>query len=368
MSFNYLSLLIKKEVIEILRDKSILAIAFILPILLVFIYGSSLRMDIKPVNMAFVSAQNTQVVNTIYQAFKGSDYFKVSYLRNLNDAQDLMQKHEIKAFVYLNNIFSEDLINKKAQALVVLNGTEAQSAAISLNYIDAIMHNVLKPCDSPITIKKALKVQSRNWFNDENDSIWFLMSGQYVAIITVMCVFLSSFVISREWDRQTIETLSSSNAKAFEIVLSKVLVYFALGLLSMVLTLTLGQIFYYIPIHGSTLMLLCNMTFYTLEMICLGVLISALCKNQFLSVEYAIVAGFLPAVMLSGLIFDLRGVHDFIRYISIMLPPTYAVQSNRIIFLSGDSYAILWRNIGIHCLFISVIFYLTVKKVARDIK
>lgn len=365
MNFNYLIILIKKELLQISRDKSILAITFILPLLLVFIYGSTLRMDIKPVNIAYVSSMQNELNYELYSAFYGSDYFKTVYLESPQQAKDLMAQHKIKAYVYLQNNFGLEFQKKRAQIDVIINGTEAQAAAISLSYIESTLMQVLGRYASG---QYVITVNGRNWFNEANDSQWFLMSGQYIAIVTVMCVFLSSFIISREWDRLTIETLQASNASALEIVLSKIFVYFVLGLMGMIVTILFGQLCYGIPIRGSYLMLFINMSVYTLEMICLGVLISSVCKNQFLSVEYAIIAGFLPAVMLSGLIFDLRGVHDFIRYISVVLPPTYAVQSNRIIFLSGGSLDILWRNILIHFTFITIFIFLSVNIVRRDIK
>ena len=367
MSLVYLSLLIKKEIIQILRDKSILAITFVLPLLLVFIYGSTLRMDVKPIYIAYVSSEHNAINEELYAAFLGSEYFVTVRLESPQQAQKLMAQHKIKAYVYLQNNFMSDLMHKRSQIDVIINGTEAQAAALTQSYIEATLASVLAKYGAS-NAQNIVKVNSRNWFNEANESTWFLMSGQYIGIITVMCVFLSCFVISREWDRGTIETLQASNASAFEIVFSKILVYYALGLMGMLVTIVFGQLCYGIPIRGSIAMAFINMSIYTLEMICLGVMMSALCKNQFLSVEAAIIAGFLPAVMLSGLIFDLRGVHDFIRYVSVLLPPTYAIQSNRIIFLSGGSFEMLLRNLLIHIGFIIAFVAITVRVVKRDLK
>ncbi len=367
MNYNYLIILIKKEILQIKSDLSILAITFLLPLLLVFIYGNTLRMDIKPVSLAVVNNSQSEIAQTITDAFVGSNYFKTIKVPTLKSANKLMEDHKIRAYVYLENNFASEFSRGRGSLLVIVNGTEAQAATLASGYIQSTILLALQN-KYPQLLKNSITINSRSWFNEANDSTWFLFSGQYIGIITVMCVFLSSFVISREWDRGTIETLSASNAQAFDIVLSKVIVYFALGFIGMLVTFIVGQWFFQIPIRGNIFLLFLNMAIYTAEMIILGVLISALCKSQFLSVEYAIIAGFLPAVMLSGLIFDLRAVSDFIMILGNLLPPTYAIQSNRILFLSGGSTDLVFRNYLIHLAFIVFLFVLAVLKVRRDIK
>ena len=145
------------------------------------------------------------------------------------------------------------------------------------------------------------------------------MSGQYVSIITLISIFLGGFVIAREWDRKTIESLAATNASAFEIVLSKVIVYYIMAIWSMFIILGLGELLYDIPIRGSIIGLVFSLSVYVLEMICLGVLISSFMKNQFTAAQIAVIIGFLPTVMLSGLIFDLRAVQPFIKVIGMIL-------------------------------------------------
>lgn len=373
MNLKYLFLLMKKEILQISRDKSIFAIAILLPIMLTIIYGSTLRMDVKPVTIAYVTSEESSITIEIGAALKGSQYLKVSEVKDLTSAQELMRNHKVKAYLYLDNNFTSSFLKGRGTINLAINGSESQASSVSEGYILQALNSVLLKYSSKsnLTIKSNLReisINSRSWFNEANESTWFLMSGQYIGIITVMCAFLACFVISREWDRGTIESLSASNASALEIVLSKVLVYFLLGIIGMIVMLVVGQTCYQIPIRGSFIWLILNMVVYTFEMICLGTMISALSKSQFLSVEYAIVVGFLPAVMLSGLIFDLRGVAEFIRIISNFLPPTYAIESNRIIFLSGGNTDILIRNLLIQIAFIILLLVISVRKVKKDIK
>ena len=194
------------------------------------------------------------------------------------------------------------------------------------------------------------------------------MSGQYVSIITLISIFLGGFVIAREWDRKTIESLAATNASAFEIVLSKVIVYYIMAIWSMFIILGLGELLYDIPIRGSIIGLVFSLSVYVLEMICLGVLISSFMKNQFTAAQIAVIIGFLPTVMLSGLIFDLRAVQPFIRVIGMIIPPTYEVKAMRINMLSGGSELFLVANFFIQLFWCALFFILTVRQVKKDSK
>ena len=169
-----------------------------------------------------------------------------------------------------------------------------------------------------------------------------------------MCVFLGSFAIAREWDRGTFESLCATNASALDIVLAKVIVYYVLALMTMFVILSLGQVLYDIPIRGNILYLLVSLSVYALEMICLGLLISAKLKNQFTATQIAVVIGFLPTVMLSGLIFE----H--------IIPPTYEVKAMRINIMSGGQELYLLKNLLIQIAWTIVFFTLTVRQVKKD--
>ena len=257
-----------------------------------------------------------------------------------------------------------------AEIFLIQNATQSQLALLSYVYVAGVIEQVLAQDYGFLNANlsaaaKPVSVNYRSWFNEANESTWYLVSAEYVGILGLICLFMVAVVISREWDRGTIASLYNSNASALEIVTAKVGAYYFLALLGGAMTLVYGQVLLGIPIRGSVAMLLATLCVFVLEMTCLGMLISAICKNQFLAQEYAIVIGYLPVTLLSGMIFDLRGLPATINFIGHLLPPTYAVESFRICFLSGGQSATLWINLAIQALGAVLFFSLCVLSVKR---
>ena len=257
-----------------------------------------------------------------------------------------------------------------AEIFLIQNATQSQLALLSYVYVAGVIEQVLTQDYGFLNANlnaaaKPVSVNYRSWFNEANESTWYLVSAEYVGILGLICLFMVAVVISREWDRGTIASLYNSNASALEIVTAKVGAYYFLALLGGAMTLVYGQVLLGIPIRGSVAMLLATLCVFVLEMTCLGMLISAICKNQFLAQEYAIVIGYLPVTLLSGMIFDLRGLPAAVNFIGHLLPPTYAVESFRICFLSGGQSATLWVNLAIQALGAVLFFNLCVLSVKR---
>ena len=257
-----------------------------------------------------------------------------------------------------------------AEIFLIQNATQSQLALLSYVYVAGVIEQVLAQDYGFLNANlnaaaRPISVNYRSWFNEANESTWYLVSAEYVGILGLICLFMVAVVISREWDRGTIASLYNSNASALEIVTAKVGAYYFLALLGSAMTLVYGQTLLGIPIRGSVAMLLATLCVFVLEMTCLGMLISAICKNQFLAQEYAIVIGYLPVTLLSGMIFDLRGLPAAVNFIGHLLPPTYAVESFRICFLSGGQSATLWVNLAIQALGTVLFFSLCVLSVKR---
>lgn len=366
MSLKRIAILVRKEFLQVVKDRSIILLVTLLPVMLVIIYGYALRMDAKPIALGIVNQNQSSIGYELQETFCGSEYFDVTVVSTLHEGREMLTRHDVKSLLIIPPDFSVSLNHGDAELMILINGTEAQLASISLSYIQNAILEVLKNLyQNSVPL---LNVNDRNWFNEENESVWFLMSGQYVGIVTLMCAFLGSFVISREWDRKTIESLCATNASALEIVLSKAIVYYLMSLIGLALTLISGELLLNIPIRGNIPFILCCYGVYCFEMISLGLLISALTHSQFLSVEYAVIVGFLPTVLLSGLIFDLDSVAPFIRIIGYCLPPTYMIQAMRVNFLSGGAWDILLRDLLIQLLFAALFFAATVLKLRRDTK
>ncbi|WP_291937137.1 ABC transporter permease [Campylobacter sp.] len=535
MNFTFLKILVKKEFAQIAKDRSALVIAFLMPLILVVIYGYAMRMDIKPVKVGFVSDLGSKIERDLLGGFLGSKYLQTRVYTDLESARRDFKAHEIESILYFDPRFaakfqstlgglggagggvnlnlsidessfaggasdirntsggenvrpledrgadtgmksgintsaggasaSGDISHRNgaeagdnansfgggsgvdsgdsasdigvdqggvnliggvgdtnagfidgagdigntggginanpsangarsaggaanngggaggaggasgsnkdgAEIFLIQNATQSQLALLSYVYVAGVIEQVLAQDYGFLNANlnaaaRPVSVNYRSWFNEANESTWYLVSAEYVGILGLICLFMVAVVISREWDRGTIASLYNSNASALEIVTAKVGAYYFLALLGGAMTLVYGQTLLGIPIRGSVAMLLATLCVFVLEMTCLGMLISAICKNQFLAQEYAIVIGYMPVTLLSGMIFDLRGLPAAVNFIGHLLPPTYAVESFRICFLSGGQSATLWVNLAIQALGAVLFFSLCVLSVKR---
>ncbi len=364
-SLAFMAILIRKEILQISKDRSVLAVVLIQPLVLVIIYGYAIRMDVKPIEAAVVCDYESRVQKTLADEFLGSPYFDTTVVGTIGEARDLLYSHNVNNIIALDPGFDDALAHGRAQVMIFQNGAEAQLAELSRGYISAVISSAASKLGAG---QSGITIVSRNWFNEANTSSWFLLSGQYIAIITLVCSFLGSFVIAREWDRGTMESLAGTMTSALEIVLSKVMVYFMLGFTGSMVTLIFGQLLLHIPLRGSVALLVLLIAVYSFEMICFGVLISALCRNQFLASEYAIIIGCLPTVLLSGMIFDLRGVAAWIRAIGNTIPPTYAVEAMRVLFLSGGDTQKVLLDTALQLAYALMFLFIAVCKVHKDCK
>lgn len=336
-----------------MADKSLLWAAFALPVMLLSVYGYGMRTDVEPVRAALVVQESDPLNSQIYERLSGSPYFQTRTASSIEEARALLRAHDIDLWLMLEP-------QGKAgprELFAAVNGTSAQGAQLGAGYVQSALQDLLGQ-------EGGLQITSRLWFNEKNRSEWYLLPGQIAGIATLVCNVLCSLVIAREFNRGTMDALLSSKLTAGEILAGKLIPYYLLSLCSSALMLVLSFAVFNLPLRGSLGFLIATLALYCLSCCLFGLWISALVRDQFLAMEYAIILSFLPALLLSGALFDLRAVPRAIALIGYLLHPTYAVQSFRICYLSGGQEEVLWRNLGIlscYCLLFWALLYRSIK-------
>lgn len=347
-SLERLRLLIVKEIRQILRDRSVFTIALGLPVLLLVMYGYGIRMDIDRVPVILVLEERTPAAVEVAQAFAGSRQFEVTEAATRVEAEKRFEAREAEMIVQIPSGFAQKLEDSRAEISVTIYGVDAQTAVMMRSYAQGTVaawaqeRGFQKPADVPV-----ITLQNRNWFNDENDSTRYLVPGLLILVLSIAGSFMCSLVIAREWERSTMPSLLVTPAAPLEIFLAKWLPYGVLSVASFLLALGIAFLLFDTRVVGSWAFLFATAVLYAVWSTSLGLFLSAKIKNQFLANECAVVVSFLPTMMLSGFIFDLRSVPTVISVIGHLFPPTYAMESLKICFLSGGNEDILWRNLFI---------------------
>jgi ABC-2 type transport system permease protein len=283
-----------------------------------------------------------------------------------------MLARDVDGVVRIRSNFSRELAAGKGTIQVLVHGADANRARIIQGYVQGAFAawSARKAAEGNAVAEPvgSVTIEQRQWFNEANDSTHFLVPGLIVLVMTLIGAFLTALVMAREWERGTLEALFVTPVRAAEILLGKIVPYFGVGLIALMLCLLAAKFLFFVPLRGSFLLLLLASMLYLLVALGIGLLISAATKNQFLASQIALVVSFLPALMLSGFLFDLRSVPAVVRGISHVLPATYYVEFLQTIFLAGNVWPLIIKDCSVLALAAAVLLSLarvtTQKKLA----
>jgi ABC-2 type transport system permease protein len=341
--------LIRKESFEVVRDPSSIAIGIAMPVILVLLFGYGLSLDIKNVPVAVVMEDSSPDAHELMAGFQLSPYFDTQLTTSMPYARQLMLERKVDGIVRIRSDFSRNLAMGNVQVQILVHGADANTARIIQTYAQgAVGQWVARQAAEGRPIATAgVTVRSRLWFNEANDSHYFLVPGLIVLIMTLIGALLTALVMAREWERGTFEAMFVTPVRAEEILVGKTAPYFVLGMVGLFLCILAGKFLFQVPLRGSVLVLTGVSVLYLLVTLAIGLLISSATKSQFIASQVAIVVTFLPAMMLSGFLFDLRSMPAVIRAITYILPARYYVALLQTIFLAGDIWSVILPNAAV---------------------
>ena len=340
--------LMVKETRQVIRDPSSIAIGVVLPMILILLFGYGLSLDVKNVPIAVVVEDPGPAARELVAGFQLSPYFHAQITRAMQPAEKLMLEQSVDAIVRIPADFERRVNSGSAQVQVLLHGGDANRARIIQGYVQGAIQawNARQAAEgkSMTGAGGSVTVQQRLWFNDANESRYFLVPGLIVLVMTLIGALLTAMVMAREWERGTLESLFVTPVRSDEILLGKTLPYFLLGLIGLALCIVAAKYLFHVPLRGTLPVLLGASTLYVLVALGIGLLISSAVKNQMVASQLAMLATFMPALMLSGFLFDLRSMPAPIRLITYVLPARYYVTLLQTIFLAGNVWRVIVPN------------------------
>ena len=348
--------LTRKEIRQLLRDRSNLIIGIGLPLVLILIFGYGLSLDVRDAKVAVVLEDPSPVAADVIAGLELSAYISPVVVTSMHDAQRLMLAREVDAIVQVQSDFSRRLAAGNAQVQLLLHGSDASRALIIRSYVSGALgqwaqrqsdRGMVAGAGVGTAASGSVTLIQRMWFNAANTSTWYLVPGLIVLIMTLVGAFLTAMVMAREWERGTLEALFVSPVRPNEILLAKIIPYFMVGMLGLGMCLLAARFLFEVPMYGSLLIVLGSSMLYLLVALGLGLLISSVTRNQFLASQLAIITSFMPALMLSGFFFDLRNVPAVIHLVGNALPATYFMELIRTLFLAGNIWPLIFKNCAI---------------------
>ncbi|MBW1789282.1 MAG: ABC transporter permease [Deltaproteobacteria bacterium] len=350
--------ILRKEVLQILRDPSSIALAIVLPLILLFIFGYGLSLDAENVPIAVVLKDNSSAARELAARFDLSPYFKTNHLKSMTEAMDLLNERRVDGIVHVQSDFSSSLLSRNPSPVqVIVNGIDANRARLIQGYTRGVFQKwtALRQARGEQVAVPAVKVSQRVWFNEATVSRNFLIPGLITLIMTLIGILLTALVVAREWERGTMEAILVTPIRRVDLLLGKVLPYFILGMMGMGLSVVVGTTLFHVPFRGSISALIFLSSLFMLASLGFGLFISASIRIQFVAAQTSIVAGFLPAFFLSGLIFDLESTPRFVQIVSHVVPARYFVSISHTLFMAGDIWPVLLPN-ALALAFMAVLF------------
>jgi ABC-2 type transport system permease protein len=335
-----------KETRQILRDPSSIAIGVVFPLMMILLFGYGLSLNVTRVSVAVVDEDDSSDSAALIGDFQTSPYFAVTVVHSMAEAKALVMSRNADGALLIPSDFTRRWHSGEAEIQILVNGTDANEARIMQAYAQGpvAQWSAAKASSGESLSGGPVTVVDRMWFNESNDSHYFLVPGLIVLVMTIIGAFLTAMVVAREWERGTLEALFVTPMRPGEFLVSKFLPYFALGMIGFVLCLLAGQFLFHVPLRGSLALLFLASVTYLLVALGIGLLVSTLVKSQFLASQLAMLLTFLPAMMLSGFLYDLRSMPAFIRGITYALPARYAVGLMQTLYLAGDVGSVVWPN------------------------
>jgi ABC-2 type transport system permease protein len=353
--------LMRKEGYQILRDPSSIALGIVMPVMLILLFGYGLSLDVKNVPVAIVVEEPSPLATQAIAGFQLSPYFDTRVMTSMPQAEALMLARKVDGIVVLKSDFARRLSNGDANVEVLVHGADANRARIIEAYAQGALAqwSAMRMAEGESVAGGPVGIESRLWFNSANDSHYFLVPGLMVLVMTLIGAFLTTMVVAREWERGTLEALFVTPMRTDEFLLGKTLPYFFMGMIGLMLCFLASRFLFHVPFRGSFLLFLGISTLYLLIALGIGLSISSTVKSQFVASQLTMVVTFLPAMMLSGFIFDLRSMPVGVRAITYILPARYFVAMLQTVFLAGNVWSIILPDAAVLAVMVVVLLTLS---------
>jgi ABC-2 type transport system permease protein len=363
--------LIRKETFQIVRDPSSILIGFVLPVVLLLLFGYGVSLDAKHVPVALVIENPTAETSSFAASLAGSEYFAPQAVPHRSAAERALAEGRVQAIVVLSSNFTRQLPSADGASIqLIVNGTDANTARIISGYVDGAWQKWLE--HTALDVGRALAppviVEQRVWFNPEVSSRNFLVPGLMAIIMTLIGTLLTALVVAREWERGTLEALMVTPVRIGEFLLGKLIPYFVLGMGGMAASTVMAVWVFGVPFRGTFPVLIAVSTLFMLAALGMGLLISTVTKNQFAAGQLAIIVAFLPAFMLSGFLFDIASMPAVVQGITHIVPARYFVSSLQTLFLAGNIWSVVATDMAALALMAVFFLGLTRRKTRKSLE
>jgi ABC-2 type transport system permease protein len=344
----------RMEFIHVLRDWRSLFLAIAIPMVLILLFGYALTLDLKNVPTVIWDQSRTPESRELLSLFDGSPYFSIrGFYEGYPPLQREIDAGKTMVALVIPGDFAEKIRAGRTVAVqVIVDGSDATTSRLAATYTRGIgmIYNrkirvaSLRPAAEGQRAAGPLELIPRVWYNTDMRSQNMILPGIVAIVMMVITAMLTSVTVAREWETGTMEQLISTPIRGHELIFGKAIPYFVIGMVDVAIAVVLGEWLFHVPLRGSPALLFAMAALFLTGALFLGMTLSITLKSQVLANQIAIVAGFLPTLILSGFVFAIENMPLLLQALTYIVPARYFIAIMRGIYMKGIGLEILWLN------------------------
>ena len=364
MEFGRLKALVRKEFIQVLRDRITLAIIIFMPFAQLLIFGFAINTDVKHLATAIFDQSRTQESREMITSFTSSNYFDIKlYAKNISEVNKAVESGKVKVALVFPPDYAKKLRSgRQAQVQVLVDATDNMSASSALAAAQTLgmlkSQELLEGKFKNMGMKvppQMVDMRIRPWYNPDFITSWYIVPGIMGLLLTLTLITMMAIAIVRESEQGTLEQLLVTPMRTWELLLSKILPYIVIGYIQAIVAILVSIFIFGMPFLGSTALFFFLTFFYVVANLSLGIMISTFAQNQMQALQMSIFI-LLPSILLSGFVFPIEAMPAGFRYLGECFPITYYIRLSRQIILKGGGMEYVWKDALALCAYIAVMF------------
>ena len=336
--------------------------------MMVTIFGIAIEFNVQNIKIAVYDGDRTQASRKLIDALGSSRYFLIDRAATQYSAIERVDAERDRAALIIDPKFEYDLLSGRgAEAQLILDGSDNSTVGSIISYFGT-MQNLASEKITGEMQRPEVDLVTRFLYNPELNSKWFVVPGLMVVVLAILSILLTSLTVAREWENGSMELLLSTPAEPIEIIIGKLFPYVVLGLGAIAFVYAIARLGFGVPFLGNHLVFLLGSGLFLATYLAQGLLISVAARTQQLSMQIAMMSGFLPSMLLSGFIFPIESMPPFFRILTMLLPARWFMSISRDVFLKGsDLNDLKIPFIALACI-CSLMVTIAVRRFKRDVE
>jgi ABC-2 type transport system permease protein len=366
----------KKEFLHILRDPRSLTMALAVPLLMLLLFGYGLTLDVDRIQTMVYDSDKTPESRELIARFQGSRFFQIlDYVNEYRTIEKRIDQDQCLLAVVVPQGYARELLaGREPQVQLIFDGSDSNTASIARGYADTLLQVYAMDVRTRALDRKGgaklnppVDARLRVLYNNELKSRNFIVPGLIAVILAIIASLITSLTIAREWEMGTMEQLLSTPVRPAELVLGKLLAFFTVGFIDMMVSIAVGVLVFRVPLRGDLLLLVGATCLFLFGTFCWGILISAVARSQVLAYQLGMVTSFLPAFLLSGFVYSIENMPPVIQAVTYIVPARYFVTLLNGVFLKGVGIRILWGEVVFLFAYGAIVFFIATRKLRQKV-